>query len=259
MMPKSLLASALIAWSLSLAGCQIYFGDEEDDYSYCDDSGCYWCDDFGCYPDGTDGGLTCEDNADCENGCYCDANGWCQEGGFCTEETEATDCAPGFVCDDRGSCVPGGSDACTTDEECATGSYCDDGFCIGSETCSNDDQCGEGYDCDEARGTCEPTAPALCQAEVTCADAPPACPQGSNPGIVDGCWSGECILDADCSDGAPVTCIDHTTEDACIADAACDPVFKGLNCTKPDGGSCTSGSANCTCESFVFDECEDHT
>lgn len=259
---KPLLAIVAVLWSMSLAGCHIYFGDDtDDDYTYCDDTGCYTCDDFGCYPQGggAEPGWQCDDNYDCAAGCFCNADGVCEEAGFCTAETQATDCPEGFVCDERGSCVPDGSDpTCTSDEGCPIGAYCDEasGACVPTSTCEMG--CADGLACDVDRDTCVPADEvALCQAEVLCDEAAPACPEGSNPGIVNGCWNGECIADEACPDGAPVTCEDHATEAECIADESCDAVYRGINCTSPTGASCTSGDANCTCESFAFNSCED--
>ena len=90
---------------------------------------------------------------------------------------------------------------------------------------------------------------------MTCDEAPPVCPEGSNPGIVNGCYNGECIADADCPDGPPIYCPDHLDETTCLADDRCDAVYRGINCTDPDGNSCTTPGANCTCERFKFDEC----
>jgi hypothetical protein len=263
MMSKSLLASALIAWSLTIAGCQIYLGDDgpRGGYSFCDETGCYTCTDGGCVPEGAGDGWTCNDNSQCGIGCYCDDQGLCQETGTCTAATEEVDCADGFVCDDRGSCVPEGSDgSCTGDASCPAGTYCDEaaGSCVPTQGCTAEDQCADGYECDEDRGVCVPFDPSLvhCQADVTCPAAPPVCANGTNPGIVDGCWTGECVPDAACSDGVPFECRDLSTEAGCLANAACDPVYRGINCTNSQGASCTSGTAQCTCESFAYDECE---
>jgi hypothetical protein len=260
MFRTSLLASTVVLWSLSLAGCHIYLGDRNDNYTYCDDTGCYVCDDWGCYPSGGGEGWTCDDNYDCAAGCYCNDAGFCEEAGFCTPSTAQWDCPAGFECDDRGSCVPEGTDpSCSTDLGCPEGSYCDvaSGQCVDSATC--DMSCAEGFECDEARNTCVPVdadAP-LCQAEVLCDELPPTCAEGTNPGIVNGCWNGQCVADADCPDGAPVFCSDHKNEDACFADDRCDAVYRGINCTDPNGASCTSSQANCTCESFAFQVCVD--
>jgi hypothetical protein len=61
----------------------------------------------------------------------------------------------------------------------------------------------------------------------------------------------------ECPDGAPFACSDlNASEDACIANVACGAVYKGVNCTSDTGADCTSGSDNCTCESFELDRCD---
>ena len=62
---------------------------------------------------------------------------------------------------------------------------------------------------------------------------------------------------SDCPDGAPFACSDlNDDEAACISNATCGTVYKGVNCTADNGDTCTSGSVNCTCESFDYDYCE---
>lgn len=266
MLQKALIATALAAWSLALGGCHLYFDDGGrggDGYTYCDDTGCYWCDDWGCYPtgggDGVGPGWDCSNNADCAAGCYCSADGLCEEAGFCTWDE---DCPSGFVCDDRSSCVPEGSeDGCQSDDECPTGSICDldANLCTSSGTCDGaGDTCQDGYECDTVRDTCVPEPAQTCQGEVVCDVTAPICPAGSTPVIVDGCYSGECMAKDQCPDGAPFACSDlDDDETACFQHASCSPVYKGVNCTNPNGEQCSSEDANCTCESFVYDYCGD--
>src|SRR5688572_686903 len=159
-MRRTLLALGLV---MSVGGCELYMGEDDYTYSYCDDTGCYECDDFGCWsvggPGGGGGGWGgCTSNWDCAGGCWCDTStGVCVETGFCSTDADCTD---GNVCDDRSSCVPPGSitPGCDDDADCAYGSYCDElsGSCVGSWTCTYDTDCGAGYSCD-ARGTCIPT------------------------------------------------------------------------------------------------------
>ncbi len=308
MFKNAILMAALAVFSTALAGCHLYFGDDDDDsYSYCDDSGCYQCDDWGCTPGGGEPGWTCTSNYDCAAGCFCSTDGYCEEAGFCTTDS---DCISGFECDDRSSCVPEGSgDTCTADADCPTASFCDEasGHCVGSWGCTDDASCGMGFECDD-RNTCVPqvctddsmcqegcycdevagecietaTCDALgncpgdlvcdsdrntcvpadevgptCQSEVSCDVVAPVCPVGSTPAIEAHCYTGACMLKTDCPDGAPFDCSDlNNDENACIADSTCSTVYKGVNCTSPDGAECTSGSANCTCESFEYDYCE---
>jgi hypothetical protein len=199
---------------------------------------------------------TCDEDSDCDAGSFCDeSTGQCVPSEECTEDGQ---CGPGYDCDEeRGTCIPS---TCDEDADCPEGSYCDEdsGQCVGSTVCGEDGSCPEGTECDEDRNTCEPVEPdqATCQGEVLCDEAPPTCPEGTNPGIVNGCYNGECIADADCPDGAPIYCSDHN-EAACLADDTCETIYRGLNCTDPNGLPCTEEEANCECESFVFYECAD--
>ncbi len=75
-----------------------------------------------------------------------------------------------------------------------------------------------------------------------------------------GCF---CNSDGDCEefgplpDAAPPTCSDVADEGTCTSNSSCLAVYRGINCTASDGAACTSESANCTCESYVFDSCDD--
>lgn len=319
MIRRALLLTTLTLTLSALGGCHLYFGDGgSDEYTYCDESGCYSCDDWGCSPDGNGGrtgagpGWSCAQNYDCAAGCFCNSEGLCEEAGFCTS---TNDCTDGFECDDRSSCVPEGStSACTEDDDCPRNSYCEEatGTCVGSWSCDPDDAgadeaCGMGFGCDDerntcvpqpcdtdamcqegcycdtdagecietstcdalggcpgdmecdtARNTCMPPAQVTCQGDIdsTCDVVAPECPVGTTPAIENGCYDGTCMAKEDCPDGAPFECTDlNDDEDACFANADCSPVYKGVNCTDPDGDQCTSGDANCTCESFTYDYC----
>ncbi len=151
--------------------------------------------------------------------------------------------------------------SCQTNEECGPGCYCnDEGTCEETDFCEETDQCIEGFECDE-RDTCVPTDEpdpiVTCQTEVTCDAAAPICPEGSTAGILNGCYTGECIAKEDCPDGAPFECSDLNSDEAACNDSdTCSAVYKGVNCTSNTGADCTSGSADCTCESFEYDYCE---
>jgi hypothetical protein len=214
-MRKISMIGALAAFSLLFAGCIIY-----------EDSG--WDDrpDFG----GAAPGWDCNENADCAAGCYCSTDGYCEEAGFCDD---ASQCPDGWECDDRDSCVPPG-----TVEGCdVTG-------------CENEDEV-----CDEETNECVPVDQSFCQAELNAeCGAAPACALGSSAEIEDGCYTGECIPNNECSDGAP--CSQLVGEGTCGDREDCSKVFRGLNCTDPGGLECDEDEANCTCESFEYDHCE---
>lgn len=238
---------------------------------YCDDSGycveagfcsssadCpagYECDDrASCVPEGSNDACTSDD--DCPFGTFCDEqSGYCVDSWTCSEDAE---CGMGYECDDRGTCVP---EPCTSDDECLEGCYCDEeaGNCVETGICTDDSQCGEGMECDTSRNTCEPVDPnnnPSCNADVVCDTLPPQCPAGSAPAIQDGCYTGECIALEDCDVTPPCQYIND--EAACLAEDSCSAQYTGINCTDPNGNSCTEGGANCTCESFAFDECVDN-
>jgi hypothetical protein len=232
--------------AFTLTGCELYFGKSGNGG------------DDNARPPGWD----CEANADCAAGCYCEGasageQGECVEAGFCDSNA---DCPDGYICDDRSSCVPGNPpQTCTGDTDCAAGSVCTNGVCEATCVCENDAQAqaaGYGY-CDETTHTCHATGAFTCGGEPTCGTEP-QCPQGG-VGLVDpatGCWNGACGAIVGC-DVVP-SCNNYQHEADCFdpANGTCSATYTGINCRKPDGSSCTSGSStDCTCESFVFATC----
>lgn len=259
---KALSISTVATCFIAFASCQLYLGDDDlgDGYGYCDDSGCYYCEDGRCVPNNSTPGWSCSTNFECEAGCYCNALGYCEEAGFCTYDV---DCQPGFECDRRYSCVPEGtSTGCESDDACPIGSFCDEetGECMNSGACDEQGNCPNDEICDPERNTCLPLDDAglTCQSRVSCEEVAPDCPAGSIAAIFNGCYTGTCMDKDDCPDGAPFECSDlNDEESACLANATCGAVYQGINCTSPEGQVCTSGDANCTCESFAFDRCEE--
>lgn len=232
--------------AFTLTGCELYFGKDGD---------------RGRGDDGPPTGSACNSDADCAAGCFCAVpaagqSGQCEEAGFCDDNS---DCPDGYVCDDRSSCVPGNPPTtCTGNSDCPAGSICGaDGVCETTCVCANDAEAqAAGYHhCDESRGTCEQQNATTCGGEPTCGTEP-TCPQGGVGEIgSDGCWTGSCVAIVAC-DVVP-TCGHYQHEADCFdpANGACSASYTGINCTKPDGSSCTSGDVGCTCQSFVFAEC----
>lgn len=262
-MKKLLPSLGLVFAALTMTGCELYFGEHDDDYdgggswTYCASDGYYICEGNDCRwagaecPDGGGGGMSCNDDRDCAAGCYCE-NNVCEEAGFCAEDT---DCPPGYHCDDRSSCVP---NTCETDAGCNPGQVCNQGSCETTCVCMSDqDAQNAGYGwCDEVRNTCmtgsDPAG--SCTAEVTCNTTAPRCPQGSVPLVKDGCYTGECRA-IDACEAAP-TCETLIHEQDCLDRQDCGAVYTGRNCRKPDGTACRAGDQGCVCEAFVFQSCE---
>ena len=140
------------------------------------------------------------------------------------------------------------------------------GGCEGldSYTCSMHDDCSAVHHqvCDEggfqeapaacagAFGYCtsegDPVDPGNCYEPVTCDQTAPECPDGTTPGIRNGCYTGYCIPLANCE--AQPACGEIPAEASCIARTDCTPIYRGENCSCED--------TVCTCESWVYEECQ---
>ena len=241
------LAIALASASL-VTGCQLYFGDRDEDGPRGPSTG------GGPRPPG----YACDTDAQCAAGCFCSADGTCDEAGFCKVDA---DCGTGFICDAaRSSCKPAPS--CATDGDCTAGSVCDPAAaaCVNTCKCLNDSEAieqGAGW-CDETRGTCmtgvDPAG--ACLGAVTCAVGAPKCAEGEVALVKDGCYTGQCRAIAAC-EGAPV-CGSLQHEDDCTARTAdCGAIYIGRNCT---GSTCGTGDpSDCRCESYPYSACEAKT
>ena len=90
--------------------------------------------------------------------------------------------------------------------------------------------------------------PVTCDGPVFCDSLPPTCPEGTLPGIQNGCWTGTCIPLDECG-GPPPACESLGSEEECVSRADCTAVYDGFGCTcYPDG--------TCTCEELVYTHCE---
>jgi hypothetical protein len=278
-MMKHSIALLVATASMALTGCELYFGEEENNgsWTYCGSDGYYECNDNDCYWRGPEcptgggsggmttppGGFECKDNSDCAAGCFCQ-NGLCEEAGFCTQDS---DCGMGFTCDEsRSSCVPETEPpavSCGADNDCATGEYCnpDTLKCEATCTCATDAEAVTGgYDyCDETRGTCLPGADPRgdCAGTVapTCNVARPACPQGSVAMLSDGCFTGFCQVISACANTPECTAYRYDAD--CRGDTSCASSYTGTNCKKPDNTACQAGDTNCTCATYTFASCND--
>ena len=177
-------------------------------------------------------------------------------------------------------CVPDGPPSCEN-VMCPPGSHCEqecmagpNGEMVCRPVCAPDGGscaatlCGPGTQCVE---TCAPPPPGCmggpigcppvctvacvpihdpgtCTGPVACDALPPACPMGTLPGILNGCWSGYCIPLAACEQPPPAACETLATEAACQAQAGCEAVYSAT-CTQNADGSFS-------CDGFMFARCQ---
>lgn len=113
--------------------------------------------------------------------------------------------------------------ACTSDEQCAAGCYCDEasGVCVEGGFCTTDADCPDGTVCDQSRSSCEVPEGTPCNVDTDCA---------SGEVCTNGVCTATCVCGSDAEaqangfgfcDEATSTC--KTGEDpagTCIADEA---------------------------------------
>ncbi len=267
------------------AGCGFYFGDDDDDpCQYLGDSPTRdiasagqrnpetgMCEYFD-YPYPCDGvcgpcPAATEDSGDsaiatptwgfCESQCTGLAKDAC---------LEATGCRAIYVPDPIDDGPPQFAECWSTDQVPTHGGSCEG---LDAYSCSRRDDCsalhenvcqtdpmtdpkpiacpGAFVQCRNEDETTDPGDAGLCYAPVTCAISSPACPAGTTPGILDGCYTGYCIPLADCE--SQPACSAITVEMTCIARTDCTPLYVGVDCM------CNSGG--CTCASWDFASCSD--
>jgi hypothetical protein len=207
-----------------------------DDWEWgveCDrDSHCYtanYCEDGLCVPSGE-----CTGNFDCQDGFVCDPDRrTCIPSVSCTADADCT-YGTNFVCDtDRGLCVA--NILCQQDTDCGLGCYCDNGYCMETGFFDQDADCLVGFMCDVARTSCIPD-PGWCQVDGDCASGE-TCNEETGDCYVPGCDT-------------------VTDETACFERVDCAPLYRGIDCTDPNGNLCGEADSSCTCESFLFTKCE---
>jgi len=262
--------------------------NEPSNPQYClDDSACgdgAHCDMTTCYPDPTC--TDCPTCGACAQVCY----------GVCVSDTPscaATDCGPGYHCEEQ--CYP------TDGQNGPTMGWCNPA-CVPDEPSCNLIDCGPGYECVEScdvsandtlwcSAQCVPSGgePGSCYGQVTCDAIGPACPAGTTAGIINGCYTGYCIPNADCGPNDPGECYGDVTctspAPACpsgttagIANGcytgycipnnqcsapACESLSSESACTARmdcspvyTGTNCTCDANGCTCQSLSFARCE---
>lgn len=216
----SSLGVALVAATMSLlAGCSLYFGDSKSTP--------------GSSGDGTSNGSGTAGNGN--------------TGGSSSSGGDSSGGPPGF--------------SCTADTSCAAGCFCANGVCTEGGFCSTDKDCGTTFHCDTNRSSCIPT-PTIggCQGDIldTCNVKQPACAENQVALRKDGCFTGACEAISACEAAPECKSIQH--QDDCQArNADCTTVVNGVNCSQNGDHTtpCTTGQANCQCESYVFQACQD--
>jgi hypothetical protein len=234
------------------------------------------CDDAACYPVCVpDGGETCENIA-------------CGPGYHCELECLACDPNSGEMCGCRATCVPDQKIGCEL-VECGPGYHCEQ-TCYPCDPIPGQDVC-PAY-CDIACVQDTAPDPGECYGDTLCERVAPACPEGTTPGIINGCYSGFCIPLSDCGPRDPGTCDREVACDslppqcpqdtvpgvvnacwsgyciplwACEAPATCEELTTERECLQR-GGECApvytgrncscDASGICTCEVVEFSRCE---
>ncbi len=134
---------------------------------------------------------------------------------------------------------------------CYSDDDCGEGFdCTADTECLPPPGCGPGMDCPAVcYGTCvasePPPLPGNCYTLNVCEEEPPACPEGTLPGIANGCWTGYCIPLSACESPA-CGALDEAT---CQSASACEPVYEGSDCTCDGSG--------CECTTLTYAYCVD--
>lgn len=83
-----------------------------------------------------------------------------------------------------------------------------------------------------------------CIEEAFCEIVPPECPEGSIPGVANGCYTGVCIPFDEC-DALPAC--SAQSEAQCVLRGDCEPVYEGIDCT--------CEGEDCTCADWIFEAC----
>lgn len=169
-------------------------------------------------------GMDCTDVTYAYYGCFGTAPSGPVQGGTCTG-------LDAYQCSTRDDCVaqhypggvPTGGDGAEAPELVAT---------IGEFEACAPEPGGDGR-------------PGDCYGEVTCDEAPPACPDGTLPGVAAGCYTGFCVPVDECGDTPSCAGLG---EAECVKVATCTPLYEGVGC------SCDA--EGCTCDSWDYAACE---
>lgn len=186
--------------------------------------------------------YTCSQSDQCVavHAFYCDGNELQAPSGLSVPACQA---GPFVACGNEGA----EADGCYGDNDCALGTHCNAAdICLpppGGGACP-DDQCDAPTSA-LCYGYCVPdTDPGECDGVLWCDGLAPTCPQGTTPGIANGCWTGHCIALSSCP---MAECVDIQGEAMCIAREDCNPYYFGEDCQCDPQG--------CECTSWIFDSC----
>ncbi|HTM19895.1 MAG TPA: hypothetical protein VL172_05290 [Kofleriaceae bacterium] len=233
-----------------VSNCAEWQGCSEQTYTF------FQC--WGTAPSGPIEGGSCEglDAYSCSLHDDCVAHHFASSSCGNTDPNGGADCAPTTDPYNVGNFESCGPEP-TVDQGCF-----DDWECPSGETCNSEDVClpspygcaagGAGdalIPCDNrCYGYCVPIDnpdPGNCYEPALCDIVGPACPEGTFPGILNGCYTGYCIPAAECPDSPPAC--ETLGEADCNANAMCTAHYEGTNCHMVDGAW--------VCDSYYFSYC----
>jgi hypothetical protein len=233
-----------------VSNCADWQGCSEQSYTF------FQC--WGTAPSGAIQGGPCEglDAYQCSRHDDCVARHYASSSCGGGTPAEGADCAPITDPSQVGvfqSCAaePAQQQGCYEDWECPSGQTCNsEEICLpGPYSCGTGGEADALIPCDNrCYGYCVPAGdpdPGNCYEPALCDAVSPACPDGTLPGVRNGCYTGYCIPLAECPDDPPAC--DTLGESDCLANGNCTPHYQGVNCSMVDGVW--------TCEYYVFSYC----
>ncbi len=234
-----------------VSNCADWQGCSEQTYTF------FEC--WGTAPSGAIQGGSCEglDAYQCSRHDDCVAQHYASSSCGGGTPAEGADCAP-----EIDPYTVGVFQACAPEPTQAQGCY-EDFECPSGTTCNSEEVCLPGpYACNLGGGEADALIPCdnrcygycvevgdpdpgNCYEQALCDSIGPTCPEGTLPGVRNGCWSGYCIPVAECPDDPPAC--ETLGQADCEANGQCTPHYQGVNCSMVDGVW--------TCESYIFSYC----
>lgn len=289
-------------------GCRAAYASSCLEWEYCTEVAYTFYGCWGTAPSGAIQGGGCEglDAYQCSRHDDCIAQHYAGSSGC--GGTGNGDCAP--IADPA---LIGNFQACAPEPSQQTGCY-DDWECPSGQTCNSEEVCLPGpYACNDSNGGqgesdaeglvpcdnrcygwCVPVdpLPGNCYEPALCDMVPPTCPEGTLPGVSNGCYTGYCIPVGECPDQPPSkgncyeevwcdvvqpTCpegelpgvLNHCYTGYCVPVAecpdpppACEAIWDENAClARADcepvyqGIDCVCGPDGCVCQDYVFQYC----